>query len=288
MTENLVIVESPAKAKTIKKYLGKDFEVLASYGHVRDLVPKEGAVDPEHGFAMQYQELEKSARHVDAISRALRKAKALYLATDPDREGEAIAWHLHEILKSREQLAGKKVHRGLSAGRVQSPALRMICEREAEIAAFNAQEYWTLDGEGEHTQQRFPVKLIEYLGTKVEQFSFVSEAQAREVERTIKTAAGADGATPGELTVLSIDRKQRRRNPAPPFTTSTLQQEAARKLGFNARRTMRLAQQLYEGVDLGEEGSVGLITYMRTDSVSLAAEAVSELRAVAAKLFGPA
>jgi len=340
MSENLVIVESPAKARTIKKYLGKDFEVLASYGHVRDLVPKEGAVDPEHDFAMQYQELEKSARHVDAISRALRKAKALYLATDPDREGEAIAWHLHEILKSREQLAGKKVHRvvfyeitknavrqavaeprnlslelvnaqqarraldylvgfnlspllwkkvrrGLSAGRVQSPALRMICEREAEIAAFNAQEYWTLDGEGEHTQQRFPVKLIEYLGTKVEQFSFVSEQQAREVERTIKAAAGASGAAPGELTVLSIDRKQRRRNPAPPFTTSTLQQEAARKLGFNARRTMRLAQQLYEGVDIGADGSVGLITYMRTDSVSLAAEAVSELRAVAAKLFGP-
>jgi DNA topoisomerase-1 len=340
MSENLVIVESPAKARTIKKYLGKDFEVLASYGHVRDLVPKEGAVDPDHDFAMQYQELEKSARHVDAISRALRKAKALYLATDPDREGEAIAWHLHEILKAREQLVGKKVHRvvfyeitknavrqavaeprdlslelvnaqqarraldylvgfnlspllwkkvrrGLSAGRVQSPALRMICEREAEIAAFNAQEYWTLDGEGEHTQQRFPVKLIEYVGTKVEQFSFVSEEQAREVERTIKTAAGASGATRGELRVLSIDRKQRRRNPAPPFTTSTLQQEAARKLGFNARRTMRLAQQLYEGVDIGAEGSVGLITYMRTDSVSLAAEAVSELRAVAAKLFGP-
>ena len=341
MSENLVIVESPAKARTIKKYLGKDFEVLASYGHMRDLVPKEGAVDPDRGFAMQYQELEKSARHVDAISRALRKAKALYLATDPDREGEAIAWHLQEILKSRDQLVGKTVHRvafyeitknavrqavaqprelslelvnaqqarraldylvgfnlspllwkkvrrGLSAGRVQSPALRMICEREAEIAAFNAQEYWTLDGEGEHLQQRFPIKLIEYLGEKVEQFSFVGEAQAREVERTIKTAAGANGATAGKVRVLSIDRKQRRRNPAPPFTTSTLQQEAARKLGFNARRTMRLAQQLYEGVDIGAEGSVGLITYMRTDSVSLAAEAVSELRAVAAKLFGPA
>jgi len=339
MTENLVIVESPAKARTIKKYLGKDFEVLASYGHVRDLVPKEGAVDPEHGFAMQYQALEKSARHVDAISRALRKAKALYLATDPDREGEAIAWHLQEILKSRDELAGKKVHRvvfyeitknavrqavaeprelslelvnaqqarraldylvgfnlspllwkkvrrGLSAGRVQSPALRMICEREAEIAAFKAQEYWTLDGEGEHSQQRFPVKLIEYQGTKTEQFSFVNETQAREVERTLKAAAGAGAATAGALTVLSIERKQRRRNPAPPFTTSTLQQEAARKLGFNARRTMRLAQQLYEGVDIGAEGSVGLITYMRTDSVSLAAEAVSELRQVAAKLYG--
>jgi DNA topoisomerase-1 len=340
MSENLVIVESPAKARTIKKYLGKDFEVLASYGHVRDLVPKEGAVDPEHGFAMQYQALEKSARHVDAISRALRKAKALYLATDPDREGEAIAWHLQEILKARDELAGKKVHRvvfyeitknavrqavaeprelslelvnaqqarraldylvgfnlspllwkkvrrGLSAGRVQSPALRMICEREAEIAAFIAQEYWTLDGEGEHSQQRFPVKLIEYLGTKTEQFSFVNETQARAVEHAIQAAAGATARTSGKLRVLTIDRKQRRRNPAPPFTTSTLQQEAARKLGFNARRTMRLAQQLYEGVEIGAEGSVGLISYMRTDSVSLAAEAVAELRAVAAKLFGP-
>ena len=339
MTENLVIVESPAKARTIKKYLGKDFDVLASYGHVRDLVPKEGAVDPDHSFAMQYHELEKSARHVDAISRALKKAKALYLATDPDREGEAIAWHLHEILKSRDELKGKKVHRvafyeitknavraavaeprelslelvnaqqarraldylvgfnlspllwkkvrrGLSAGRVQSPALRMICEREAEILAFRPQEYWTLDGEGEHSQQRFPLKLIEYRGAKTEQFSFVNESQAREVESTIKAAAGATAERAGELTVLSIDRKQRRRNPAPPFTTSTLQQEAARKLGFNARRTMRVAQQLYDGVEIGADGSVGLITYMRTDSVSLAAEAVSELRAVAAKLYG--
>jgi DNA topoisomerase-1 len=340
MSENLVIVESPAKARTIKKYLGRDFEVLASYGHVRDLVPKEGAVDPDHGFAMQYQPLEKSARHVDAIARALKKSKSLYLATDPDREGEAIAWHLLELLREQGHLSGKTVHRvvfyeitknavreaiaqprevslelvnaqqarraldylvgfnlspllwkkvrqGLSAGRVQSPALRMICEREAEIAAFQAQEYWTLDGEGEHSEQRFPVKLIEYLGAKTEQFSFVNETQAREVERTIKAAAGASDDRAGRLHVLEIDKKQRRRNPAPPFTTSTLQQEAARKLGFNARRTMRLAQQLYEGVDIGTDGAVGLITYMRTDSVSLAAEAVSELRAVAARLYGP-
>jgi DNA topoisomerase I len=343
MPENLVIVESPAKAKTIKKYLGKDFEVLASYGHVRDLVPKEGAVDPDRGFTMQYQVLEKNERHVDAIQKALRKSKALYLATDPDREGEAIAWHLHEILKDRGELDGKKVHRvafyeitrnairdavsqprtlssdlvnaqqarraldylvgfnlspllwkkvrrGLSAGRVQSPALRMICEREEEIAAFVPQEYWTLDGEGEHSQQRFPLKLIEFRGQKVEQFSFVNEEQARDVERTIKAATGFtgnvdEGGTPGKLTVSAIDRKQRRRNPAPPFTTSTLQQEAARKLGFNARRTMRLAQQLYEGVDIGE-GNVGLITYMRTDSVSLAAEAVKEIREVAVKMYG--
>jgi len=339
MADNLVIVESPAKAKTIKKYLGKDFEVLASYGHVRDLVPKEGAVDPDHGFAMRYQALEKNERHVEAISKALRKAKSLYLATDPDREGEAIAWHLLEMLKERGEigertvhrvafyeitknairaavaeprevsaplvnaqqarraldylvgfnlspLLWKKIRRGLSAGRVQSPALRMICEREQEIEAFRAQEYWTLDGEGEHSKQAFPLKLIEYGGTKVEQFSFTNETIAREVEGSIRNAAGSSADAPGALKVIAIDRKQRRRNPAPPFTTSTLQQEAARKLGFNARRTMRLAQQLYEGVDIGE-GAVGLITYMRTDSVSLASEAVSEIRQVAVKLYGP-
>ena len=338
MAANLVIVESPAKAKTIKKYLGRDFEVLASYGHVRDLVPKEGAVDPDNGYAMKYQVLEKNERHVAAIARALTHARALYLATDPDREGEAIAWHLREILRSRGELDGKDVHRvvfyeitrnairaavekprdlsldlvnaqqarraldylvgfnlspllwkkvrrGLSAGRVQSPALRMICEREEEIAAFVAREYWTIVGEGTHTSQAFPLKLLEYRGEKVEQFSFTTEAQAREVERTLQAAAGAGAQQPGRLSVIAIDRKQRRRNPAPPFTTSTLQQEAARKLGFNARRTMRLAQQLYEGVDIGE-GSVGLITYMRTDSVSLAAEAVSEIREVAARLYG--
>ena len=338
MADNLVIVESPAKAKTIKKYLGRDFDVLASYGHVRDLVPKEGAVDPDNGFAMKYQALEKNERHVETIARSLRKAKALYLATDPDREGEAIAWHLKEMLSARGDLDGKDVHRvvfyeitrnaireavgqprglslelvnaqqarraldylvgfnlspllwkkvrrGLSAGRVQSPALRMICEREEEIGAFVAQEYWTIEGEGSHSSQSFPLKLLEYRGQKVEQFSFTNETQAREVERAIRAAAGARPEGGGELRVLAIDRKQRRRNPAPPFTTSTLQQEAARKLGFNARRTMRLAQQLYEGQDIGE-GSVGLITYMRTDSVSLAAEAVREIREVAARLYG--
>ena len=345
MADNLVVVESPGKAKTIKKYLGKDFEVLASYGHVRDLVPKEGAVDPERGYAMRYQALEKNERHIESIIRGLAKSKVLYLATDPDREGEAIAWHLKEILKSRGALDGKAVHRvvfyevtrnaireavahprdlaldlvnaqqarraldylvgfnlspllwkkvrrGLSAGRVQSPALRMICEREAEIAAFVAQEYWTLEGQGTRQSPAFPLKLTEYAGRKVEQFSFTNETQAREVERTIldaarQAAAHADAATDrlGQLRVIAVDRKQRRRTPAPPFTTSTLQQEAARKLGYNARRTMRLAQQLYEGVDLGE-GNVGLITYMRTDSVSLAAEAVREIREVAGRLYG--
>ncbi len=335
MADNLVIVESPAKAKTIKKYLGKDFEVLASYGHVRDLVPKEGAVDPDRGFAMRYDVIERNQKHVEAIARALKKSKSLYLATDPDREGEAIAWHLYEMLKERGDLNGKqvrrvvfyeitrnavrdaiesprdlsldlvnaqqarraldylvgfnlspllwkKVQRGLSAGRVQSPALRMICEREAEIQAFVPQEYWTLEAQGEHSAQAFPLKLVEYAGRKVEQFSFTNEATARAVEQTIRAAAAAAG---GALRVLTIDRKQRRRNPPPPFTTSTLQQEAARKLGFSAQRTMRLAQQLYEGVDYGE-GSVGLITYMRTDSVSLANEAIAEIRDVIARQYG--
>ncbi len=332
MSNNLVIVESPAKAKTIKKYLGKDFEVLASYGHVRDLVPKEGAVDPAHHFAMKYQVVERNQKHVDAISRALKKAKSLFLATDPDREGEAISWHLFELLKAQGELVGKTVQRvafyeitknavreametprelsidlvnaqqarraldylvgfnlspllwkkvrpGLSAGRVQSPALRMICEREDEIAAFITREYWTIDAELEQSGQKFPGKLIEYQGTKVEQFSFTNETQAREVEKTISAAAA------GTLKVLNVDRKQRRRNPAPPFTTSTLQQEAARKLSFSAQKTMRMAQQLYEGVDIGE-GAVGLISYMRTDSLNLGKEAIEQIREVVVQLYG--
>ena len=325
-------MESPGKVKTIKKYLGKDFEVLASYGHVRDLVPKEGAVDPKRHFAMKYQVVERNQKHIDAISRALKKAKSLYLATDPDREGEAISWHLHELLKAKGELKNKDVRRvvfyeitrdsvraamasprqlsvdlvnaqqarraldflvgfnlspllwkkvrpGLSAGRVQSPALRMICEREDEIAAFVAREYWTIDAELAHSQQKFPGKLVEFQGAKVEQFSFTSEQSARSVERALLEAAG------GELKVLSVDRKQRKRNPAPPFTTSTLQQEAARKLGFSAQKTMRVAQQLYEGVDTGE-GAVGLITYMRTDSLNLAQEAIGQIREVVVQLYG--
>jgi DNA topoisomerase-1 len=329
---NLVIVESPAKAKTIKKYLGKDFEVLASYGHVRDLVPKEGAVDTDHNFAMKYQIVERNQKHVDAISRALKKAKSLFLATDPDREGEAISWHLYELLKAQGELKDKEVSRvvfyeitknsvraamenprqlsidlvnaqqtrraldflvgfnlspllwkkvrpGLSAGRVQSPALRMICEREDEIAAFVPREYWTIDAELEHAAQKFPGKLVEYLGQKVEQFSFTDETLARDVERTLVDAAK------GRLTVLSVEKKQRRRNPAAPFTTSTLQQEAARKLAFSAQKTMRVAQQLYEGIDIGE-GAVGLISYMRTDSLNLAQEAVAQIRDTVVRLYG--
>ncbi|MEL6710512.1 MAG: type I DNA topoisomerase [Pseudomonadota bacterium] len=329
---NLVIVESPAKAKTIKKYLGADFEVLASYGHVRDLVPKEGAVDPVQGFAMRYQAIERNDRHVRAIAQKLSKAETLYLATDPDREGEAISWHLYELLKERKQLRNKTVHRvvfnevtrkavrdavasprelsmelvnaqqarraldylvgfnlspllwkkvrrGLSAGRVQSPALRLIVEREAEITAFQPREYWTVTADTTKAEQPFSAKLIQLAGEKISQFSITQEVQATAAETAITQAAQ------GQLLVQQITKKQRKRNPAAPFTTSTLQQEAARKLGFTTQRTMRVAQQLYEGIDIGS-GAVGLITYMRTDSVNLSNEATAELRDHITQTYG--
>ena len=332
MSTNLVIVESPAKAKTIKKYLGKGFEVLASYGHVRDLVPKEGAVDPDHDFAMKYQVIDKNAKHVDAIIKALKKADALYLATDPDREGEAISWHLFELLQDRGKLKDKtvqrvvfheitkraiqeamdhardlsmdlvnaqqarraldylvgfnlspllwkKVRRGLSAGRVQSPALRMIVEREDEIEKFKPKEYWTIEADLEKDQQAFSAKLTHLHGKKLSQFTVNNEKKASEVEQELTAAGG------GELTVQTVEKKQRKRNPAAPFTTSTLQQEASRKLGFTASRTMRVAQQLYEGLDIGGE-TVGLISYMRTDSVNLAQEATDEIRALIGTRYG--
>jgi DNA topoisomerase I len=338
MSKNLVIVESPAKAKTIEKYLGGEFKVLASYGHVRDLVAKEGAVDPEAGFAMKYEEIERNRRHLEAIAKALRKAEALYLATDPDREGEAISWHVCEALRARGLLDGRPVYRivfheitkravqealqhprdisgdlvnaqqarraldflvgfnlspllwkkvrpGLSAGRVQTPALRLIVEREREIEEFRPVEYWSLEAELEKAGQSFPARLVEYGGRriddKLEKFFIGDEATAREAERTLREAAA------GRLAVASVERRQRRQNPAPPFTTSTLQQEAARKLGFTAQKTMRTAQRLYEGVDFGE-GATGLITYMRTDSVSLANDAIHEIRSVIGRRFGSA
>ncbi len=329
---NLVVVESPAKAKTIKKYLGGAFEVVASYGHVRDLVPKEGAVDPEHGFSMHYQVIEKNDRHVHAISKLLKHAQALYLATDPDREGEAISWHLYELLKKRGLLKGKDIHRvvfneitkravqdaiahprelstdlvnaqqarraldylvgfnlspllwkkvrrGLSAGRVQSPALRLIVERELEIEAFETREYWSIEADADKDSKQFSAKLTHFQDEKLEQFSITEEARAKQVEQALTQAAG------GSLRVEKVERKQRRRNPSAPFITSTLQQEAARKLGFTTQRTMRIAQQLYEGVDIGG-GAVGLITYMRTDSVNLAQEAVAEIRDYIGSRFG--
>lgn len=332
MSQNLVIVESPAKAKTIEKYLGRDFQVYASYGHVRDLVPKEGAVDPDHDFAMKYELIEKNERHVQTIAKAAQKADALFLATDPDREGEAISWHIYEILKARKVLDNKPVHRvvfheitkraiteaiqnpkalstdlinaqqarraldylvgfklspllwkkirrGLSAGRVQSPALRMIVEREIEIENFKIREYWTLDAEANAEGQKFRARLINLHGAKLEQFSIVTEEQANQARNELLAAAN------GKLRVEKIEEKERKRNPAAPFITSTLQQEAARKLGFTTKRTMAIAQQLYEGIDLGGE-TTGLITYMRTDSVNLASEAVQEIRELIASRFG--
>ncbi len=333
MAKNLLIVESPAKAKTINKYLGKDFHVLASYGHVRDLVPKEGAVDPERGFAMRYELIEKNEKHVEAIAKAAKAADHLYLATDPDREGEAISWHIAEILKERgllkdrtlervvfteitpraikeamakpraiaadlvdaqqarralDYLVGfnlspvlwRKVQRGLSAGRVQSPALRMIVEREEEIEAFIAREYWSIEAECAHPTQAFTAKLNKLDGKKFEQFTVTDGDTAEAARKRIVAAAQ------GVLQVTDVVSKERKRRPSPPFTTSTLQQEASRKLGFTTKRTMQVAQKLYEGVVIGEEGAVGLISYMRTDSVSLSAEALSELRDVIARDFG--
>ena len=333
MAKNLLIVESPAKARTINKYLGKDFIVLASYGHVRDLVPKEGAVDPDNGFAMSYAVIDKNEKHVEAIAKAAKAADNLFLATDPDREGEAISWHIAEILRERglvgdkplqrvvfteitpraikeamthprpiasnlvdaqqarralDYLVGfnlspvlwRKVQRGLSAGRVQSPALRMIVEREAEIEAFVAREYWSIEAECAHPTQPFTARLTKLDGKKFEQFTVTDGDTAEAARKRIVTAAN------GALHVTDVISKERKRRPAPPFTTSTLQQEASRKLGFTTSRTMRVAQKLYEGVAIGEEGTVGLISYMRTDSVSLSAEAVAEIRDVIARDYG--
>ncbi len=320
----LVVVESPTKARTIQKYLGQGFEVLASYGHVRDLVPRSGAVDTQHAFAQTYQPIARNSKYVDQIAKALKKTDRLWLATDPDREGEAIAWHLcqllgetkklpdipvqrvvfHEITESaiREALAHprgllmelvnaqrarrvldylvgfnlspllwRKIKRGLSAGRVQSPALRLIVEREEEIERFEPREYWSIEAPLEKNGKPFLARLVQFEGRKLGPYDLPN------AEETERVRASLWEASQGSLTVLTREAKERRRQPAPPFTTSTLQQESARRYGLSARRTMQIAQQLYEGVDLGE-GSVGLITYMRTDSVQLSAEAIGEIR----------
>lgn len=329
---SVVVVESPAKSKTLERYLGKDYKVLASYGHVRDLRAKSGAVDPENGFSMQYEPIERNSKHVDAIAKALKKADTLYLATDPDREGEAISWHLYELLKDKGVLKDKNVHRvvfhevtksaiqdaiqhprelaanlidaqqarraldylvgfnlspllwkkvqpGLSAGRVQSPALRMIVEREQEIDEFKPREYWTIEADLEFDKSTFLGKLNLFEGEKLKQFSITNEKRAGKVKDTLNSAAA------GTLVVSSVTKKQRKRQPAAPFITSTMQQEAARKLGFTAQRTMRTAQQLYEGIDIGD-GAEGLITYMRTDSVTLAKEAITEMRGFIEDRYG--
>ena len=328
MAINLLIVESPAKAKTLQKYLGKDFEILASYGHVRDLIPKTGAVDTENDFAMKYETIARNSKHMDAIAKAAVTADHIYLAPDPDREGEAIAWHISELLKAKRGMKNKdmqrvvfyeitqsavreavahpreisiplvnaqqarraldylvgfnlspllwrKIRPGLSAGRVQSPALRMIVERELEIEAFKSREYWTVHLDSHKDHQPFTAKLFQYQGKKLEQLSIASQAEYDAIFAKL-----SDAKLPPK--VVRVEKKAKQRYAAAPFTTSTLQQEAVRKLGMTADRTMRTAQSLYEGVDIGGQGgvgqTVGLISYMRTDSVSLAKEAVQEIR----------
>lgn len=332
MSKNLVVVESPAKAKTIKKYLGKDFDVLASYGHIRDLLPEEGAVDPEHDFNMTYQVIERNQKHFDVILKAMKKAQVLYLATDPDREGEAISWHLYELLKQNKALKDKPIQRvvfyevtkkavqdaianprelstdlinaqqarraldylvgfnlspllwkkirgGLSAGRLQSPVLRMICEREIEIENFVSREYWSIEADLHFSKQTFVSKLAHYDGEKLSQFSITAKDQAKTIEDKIAATAN------GKLTVVKVEKKQHKRNPSAPFITSTLQQEGVRKLRFSAQKTMQVAQQLYEGIKTGED-EMGLISYMRTDSVNLAQEALDEIRELVTEKYG--
>ncbi|MDP3562218.1 MAG: type I DNA topoisomerase [Legionellaceae bacterium] len=332
MSKYLVVVESPAKCKTIQKYLGDDYQVLASYGHVRDLPPKKGSVNPEQQFAMTYTPIDRNARHIDAIAKALKKADGLLLATDPDREGEAISWHIFELMKAKNLLKDKQIHRiffneitksaiqeainhprtismdmvnaqqarraldylvgfnlspllwkkirrGLSAGRVQSPALRLIVEREEEIERFVAQEYWQIIAQCAHDATSFEARLTHYQREKLHQFSITQDKQAHTIQSSLlKQAQGA-------LIVTEVEKKQRKRNPSAPFITSTLQQEAARKLGFTARKTMMVAQQLYEGIDIGS-GTMGLITYMRTDSVHLSSEALNDIRSYIAERYG--
>ncbi|QQS16739.1 MAG: type I DNA topoisomerase [Neisseriales bacterium] len=321
MSSHLLVVESPAKAKTLGKYLGNNFKILASYGHVRDLVPKNGAVDVDNDFAMKYQNIASHTKYINAIVNAARNAQCVYLATDPDREGEAIAWHITQILRSKKilqdktikrlafheitkdavqeaianprnilqelvdaqqarraldylvgfnlsPLLWKKIRRGLSAGRVQSPALRLICEREQMIRDFVTQEYWTVHLSSHKGSQKLFAKLMAVNGKKIAQFDIPNEAiKSALIEQFAEKMAR----------VIKIQNKKKTRNPAPPFTTSTLQQEASHKLGMTTDKTMRVAQQLYEGVNIGQE-TVGLISYMRTDSVTLAKEALLDLR----------
>jgi len=328
----VVVVESPAKAKTINKYLGADFQVIASYGHIRDLPAKDGSVKPDQGFAMDWEADAKSERQIKEIANAVKKADKLFLATDPDREGEAISWHVKKVLEERGALKGKDVKRVVfneitksavteamrnprdihqdlvdaylarraldylvgftlspvlwrklpgakSAGRVQSVALRLICERETEIERFKTQEYWTVAADFLTPRgQMITANLTHLGGKKLDKFDMPNEAEAMAAKAAIEAR---------RFQVASVERKKARRNPYAPFTTSTLQQEASRKLHMSAKQTMQLAQRLYEGVDIGGE-TVGLITYMRTDGVQMAAEAIAAARDLIGKDFGKA
>ncbi len=327
---DVVVVESPAKAKTINRYLGGGYTVLASFGHVRDLPPKDGSVRPEQDFAMDWESDARGDKQVGAIAKALKGAKTLYLATDPDREGEAISWHVRAMLEDKKALKGVDVHRisfneitrnavryaiahpreldqplieaymarraldylvgftlspvlwrklpgSRSAGRVQSVALRLICDREAEIEVFRAREYWSIEAlfltPG---GAPFTARLTHLNGKRLDQFDLNTETLALAAKAAVEA---------GTFTVGSVERKRVKRNPPPPFTTSTLQQEASRKLGFGAQQTMRLAQALYEGVDIDGE-TTGLITYMRTDGVQMAQEAIHSIRDHVKQSFG--
>jgi DNA topoisomerase-1 len=354
MSQHLVIVESPAKAKTIEKFLGADYKVLASFGHVRALPSKQGSVDISHDFEPKYAVLPESKKHIDAIKKEMKGISSLLLATDPDREGEAISWHLlaalgldgkkkapfdirrvvfHEITKDAivhavenprdialdlvnaqqarsilDYLVGftlspflwKKIRYGLSAGRVQSVALRLICEREKEIQAFKDQEYWTIGAKLENKKrQGLTAGLVEAEGKKLGKFDIPDQETAFRLFGQLggtkfPQPASAEAAAEPLIVkdpvkpvyrVEKVTKSERKRQPSPPFTTSTLQQEAARKLGFSARKTMSTAQKLYEGIDVGE-GAVGLITYMRTDSVVLSSLALDDAKALISSLYG--
>ncbi|NCB49323.1 MAG: type I DNA topoisomerase [Alphaproteobacteria bacterium] len=327
----LVIVESPSKAKTINKYLGKDYEVLASFGHIRDLAAKDGSVLPEKSFEMVWSIDSKNEKHIKAITSALSKADALYLASDPDREGEAISWHIIQELTRRKKLKDMPVYRvtfneitksavlkamempreidtelvdaylarraldylvgfnispvlwrklpgSRSAGRVQSVALRLVCDRENERDAFKSQEYWTFEGLFKEGKKELKATLSFLQGEKYDKFSVSNEKEAQKVTALL---------SPLSYHISKIEKKSEKRNPSPAFTTSTLQQEASKKLGFGTKKTMQLAQKLYEGFPL-KEGTVGLITYMRTDGISLAQEAISEIRDEILKKYGKA
>ena len=337
----LIVVESPAKARTLQRYLGKGYRVLACNGHVRDLKDGGLSIDTKKGFEMQFEPVESSKAAVKSIRAALKKMPALYLATDPDREGEAIAWHLLELLSEKGALKGKQVHRvafnqitrravtaaveaprdvamplveaqkarrcmdrllgftlspllsrtltrGLSAGRVQSPTLRLIVEREKEIEAFKPREYWTVTAHLHKAGQDFDAALVELDGNKLKKFSLADAAQTERARETLLAAmhSSGSGSGMGTLTVEQVTRTRAKRSPPPPFTTSTLQQAASRQLGMQTQRIMRVAQTLYEGIDTGS-GAVGLITYMRTDSVQMATEAVQEIRAYVGARLGP-
>ncbi len=325
----VVVVESPAKAKTIEKYLGKGYKVLASYGHVRAFPKKDGSVDPDNDFAIKYQIIDDKKKRLDAIDKAMKGADTLILASDLDREGEAIAWHVAEVLRERGSLKDKQVQRitfneitkkaittavqnptevdmkmvdaqqarsaldylvgftlspllwrkirsGLSAGRVQSVALRLICEREQLIREFNPKEFWTIDNECSINNEGFQAQLQAVDGKALTKFSITDGVSAKVMARRVAKAS---------FEVSDIQKKQARQQPQPPFITTTLQMDASRKLGFTARKTMQVAQKLYEGIEVDGE-LVGLITYMRTDSVNLSEDAVAEMRAHISSQYG--